>query len=456
MRMISKLLRYYHIGTAIVLMLHLLPVDAVTRLKNLSTQGFIDNSQDFGLSTGFIIDGHVARRFVVMGESAGTLHDPLLLLTDLSGSVIYEQNDNWQDHSTAAEVIAQLRPPQAELDAAFAVTLQPGAYIAHLESADGGVGMGTLSVTDLQFTAGSDTNGLINLSANGVVTQNGLTSGMIIAGTAPQRYVVMAEESTATGDLNLRLANINGLVLAANDNWHEHGTANEIASQLRPPQTETDAGFAVTLPPGVYLAQVQNNDHTPAQTNLSVTQLAATPSLQNLGPNQAVNLGPYPCSGPEPFPKCQNITDFSGMVYDAKRHQIVMFGGGHASTFTDTVARFDLISLSWSELYPHTPCASMNKANHDASQGAWLAGEAGPYPRPTSRHSYDLLAIVADELILLAGEQSSSGTCAPQGLITKLSQTAIAHYDLDHSAWQFAAAPTFKFFPGSDVDPVTQ
>ena len=183
---------------------------------------------------------------------------------------------------------------------------------------------------------------------------------------------------------------------------------------------------------------------------------AATASLQNLAPNQAINLGPYPCTGPEPFPKCQNITDFSSMVYDAKRQQIVMFGGGHAATFTDTVARLDLNSLSWSELYPHTPCAAMDKANHDVVNGAWLAGGAGPYPRPTSRHSYDMLAIVNDELVLLAGEQPSNGTCAPQGLITKLSHTAIAHYDLNNNSWQFTQTPTFKFFPGTAVDPVTQ
>ena len=186
------------------------------------------------------------------------------------------------------------------------------------------------------------------------------------------------------------------------------------------------------------------------------TVVAATPSLQNLEPNQAINLGSYPCTGPEPFPKCQNITDFSSMVYDAKRQQIIMFGGGHASTFTDTVTRFDFNSLSWSELYPHTPCAAMDKVNHDATNGAWLAGGAGPYPRPTSRHSYDMLAIIDDELILLAGEQPSNGTCAPKGLITKISHTAIAHYDLNNNNWQFTQTPTFKFFPGSAVDPVTQ
>jgi hypothetical protein len=84
-----------------------------------------------------------------MGESAGSLQDPLLKLTDLSSDTVFEENDNWRDHATADEVVAELRAPAGVLDAAFAIDLNPGVYLAHLNGRGGTTGLGLLSVTEI-------------------------------------------------------------------------------------------------------------------------------------------------------------------------------------------------------------------------------------------------------------------------------------------------------------------
>ena len=72
-----------------------------------------------------------------------------------------------------------------------------------------------------------------------------------------------------------------------------------------------------------------------------------------------------------------NVTDFSGMVYRANGQQMVLFGGGHASTNNDSLNVFSVPTLTWSNVYPPTPLANWVIANCDFARGAWL----GPSPR---------------------------------------------------------------------------
>src|SRR4051794_24426956 len=69
--------------------------------------------------------------------------------------------------------------------------------------------------------------------------------------------------------------------------------------------------------------------------------------LNALPSNTVKDLGPYTCTEVpgEPPGHCRLITDYSGMVYDGKRHRMVMFGGGHASTNYDSINTFDLNTL---------------------------------------------------------------------------------------------------------------
>lgn len=156
-------------------------------------------------------------------------------------------------------------------------------------------------------------------------------------------------------------------------------------------------------------------------------------ALAALPPNTAKDLGPYRCSDVrgEEAGRCRLITDFSGMVYDANRRRMVMFGGGHASTNYDSVNTFDLHTLRWVEEYPPTPCSSITSANFDGAKGSWRSGAAGPYPRAAARHTTDQLVVVGDELVVLAHVEGN-GPCASLPKYTSYdftSQSRVSHYN---------------------------
>lgn len=135
-----------------------------------------------------------------------------------------------------------------------------------------------------------------------------------------------------------------------------------------------------------------------------------------------------------------------------------VFGGGHASTMTDAVQSFDLQdTLEWSDLYEPTPCMDMVEGNVDTALGAWIDGPAGPYPRPVSAHTYDLVGVVPelDEFVLV-------GRAFTQGYCSSASNDIggpVAHYDLAGNAWEFSADASSGGFsnglPGAERDPVS-
>ena len=73
----------------------------------------------------------------------------MLTLTDLSGEIVYDSNDDWQDHLTANEIAVAVRMPSSLQDAAFAVTLETGVYLVRLEGVGGSTGTGIVSVTEI-------------------------------------------------------------------------------------------------------------------------------------------------------------------------------------------------------------------------------------------------------------------------------------------------------------------
>ena len=116
------------------------------KVLNISTNGHVDSE---GMIAGFIITGNGSKRVVVMGENSGSLADPVLSVTSVDRTVSYGDNNDWQSHPTASEVSSKLREPDGVLDAAFAVTLSPGPYLAILRGRNGGTGQGIVSVTEV-------------------------------------------------------------------------------------------------------------------------------------------------------------------------------------------------------------------------------------------------------------------------------------------------------------------
>jgi hypothetical protein len=174
------------------------------------------------------------------------------------------------------------------------------------------------------------------------------------------------------------------------------------------------------------------------------------------------NLGRYTCTQNDGI--CELVTDYSGLVYDAKRRQMVIFGGGHASTNYDGVNAFQLDAGKWREEYPPTPQASMIPSNYDRSRGMWLAGPSGPYPRATARHTDRLLVVVGDELHILTGVEGNgiglgAGWPQPIGTYELGTPDGTPHlaYNLATKTWRVgpAASKVVNGWEAAALDPVS-
>ncbi|MCB1814471.1 MAG: hypothetical protein KDK04_22525 [Candidatus Competibacteraceae bacterium] len=226
------------------------------RLTNISTNGHVN---DFGLHAGFIVQGEQPQRFIVLGERFNSGIDATLTLTDASGISIY-QSDNWLNEPTANEIQSKLgRSLGDNTDAGFAITLNPGVYIAKLESKNGQFGNGIVAINNTSLDTGQTQ--LINLSTNGLVNDFGLHAGFIVSGDSPLRVVVLGEKFQSNIDATLKLEDSLGNIVYTNDNWLSDRTSAEVESTIgRRLGDNTDAGFAITLDPGVYIAKLQSKN----------------------------------------------------------------------------------------------------------------------------------------------------------------------------------------------------
>ena len=180
------------------------------------------------------------------------------------------------------------------------------------------------------------------------------------------------------------------------------------------------------------------------------------PRLQQLGPNQALDLGRYECPTDEDRDesRCETITDYSGLVYHPGRHQLMLFGGGHAATYRDDVELFDLASLTWRSAYPPTPCEDRRLDNVDVEAGRWISSN-----HPIARHSYDLLAVAGEpaELFLFARVQGRGRGChhLPEDKPYVIAEGRVAAYDPQARTWRYTATPALGFAFAAETDPVS-
>ena len=182
-----------------------------------------------------------------------------------------------------------------------------------------------------------------------------------------------------------------------------------------------------------------------------VTSFVPNPKLQAIPANTALDLGKYECSQPLDNPDyCEAITDYSGMAYDSSRHHLLMFGGGHASTFRDDVDVFNFATLKWGSAYPSTPCGDMKLGNLDDPHGRWKSTN-----HPFSRHTYDMLVFSENtkELLLLSRE-SGAGRCTPANDPFYKGSTITA-YDPGQKTWNFTDIHADWGLAGAEYDPVT-
>ena len=198
----------------------------------------------------------------------------------------------------------------------------------------------------------------------------------------------------------------------------------------------------------------------------STGALAAPPpapvtDLNTLGDNTARDLGAYNCANvAQDDLSCHTITVYSGFSYDAKRRQMLMFGGGHSATMRDDVDEFSFTTLKWKSTTAtpnvSTTCDVMWVSgpanNYDEDNGRWInTGHA------TSRHTYDLRAVTKDgsELVILKTGDIPGNQCSKPRYKAATSRGRIAHYNIDNKTWRFTVKPTWDRYSASEVDPVS-
>jgi hypothetical protein len=121
---------------------------APTVFANVSTRGYVSNSQTF--IGGFVIEGTAPRTILIRADGpvlsafsvASPLPDPVLTVYNGNGTVIatnagWTTNTNPTFISTAALEVGAFALPSLSPDSALLLMLQPGAYTAQITSASG-------------------------------------------------------------------------------------------------------------------------------------------------------------------------------------------------------------------------------------------------------------------------------------------------------------------------------
>jgi hypothetical protein len=261
-------------------------------LVNLSTRSVAGTAENI-LIAGFIIEGSAPMTVLIRGLGPsladfgveGVLANPTLSL--FAGSQLIASNDNWQDSQSVAITATGLDPCQpftqggpppggCNLEAAIYITLNPGAYTAHLTGVGGGTGIGLAEV----FAISEGGSELVNISTRSVVgVGDGLIiSGFIIDGAAPKNVLIRGRGPTlADFGIGGVLANptlslySGSQLIASNNNWQDTQGAQIAASGLDPCQPLTQGGppptgcnleatIFMTLNPGVYTVHLSGVD----------------------------------------------------------------------------------------------------------------------------------------------------------------------------------------------------
>lgn len=237
-----------------------------SRALNISTRMDVQSGSNV-LIGGFIVSGSTPKKVLIraLGPSlsqAGintALADPVLELHDGSGALI-ASDDNWKDKQQA-DIQATGVAPSNELEAAILATLNPGSYTAIVSGKNNGTGVGLVEVYDLDQNTSYR---LANISTRGLVeTGTNVMIGGFIIGGGPGNSDVLVRgigPSLATtgvsnplADPTVELHDVNGALIASNDNWKDTQQPAIQATGI-PPSNDAESALVATLAPGNYTA----------------------------------------------------------------------------------------------------------------------------------------------------------------------------------------------------------
>jgi hypothetical protein len=204
----------------------------------------------------------------------GVLADPQLTLNGSNG--IIATNNGWsgnsQVSSTAMLVGAFAWTSTSSHDSALLESLPGGAYTAQLAGASGDSGVALAEVYNAAPSPASPR--LINISARARVGTDGniLIAGFVIVGTTSETVLIRATGPALAGfgisgtlaDPQLQLFQSSGTgtstMLQSNTGWNGDTTIAAAAASVGAfpwgNSASADSAILITLPPGVYTAQV--------------------------------------------------------------------------------------------------------------------------------------------------------------------------------------------------------
>jgi hypothetical protein len=175
------------------------------------------------------------------------------------------------------------------------------------------------------------------------------------------------------------------------------------------------------------------------------------PILGSIPPNTARDLGAYTSE-----PLCGvpiQVTDYSRFTYDPVRHQLLMFGGGHASTPRTDVDAFSFATLAWTSAYAPTPQPQLTFSNYDPALARWISTG-----HPIARHTYDQLVLDpgTGDLVMLARGHAGAYCTGDWGW----ESGRVGHYDPDARSWSFSPTADNTYgssdpYPAAEYDPVS-
>ncbi|MFN2475943.1 MAG: hypothetical protein ABR526_06340 [Chthoniobacterales bacterium] len=255
------------------------PAPTSPSLLNVATRAQIGTGDNV-LIAGVIVQGSGTKKIMLraIGPSlssqgvSGALRDPFLELHDRNG-VLIGMNDNWRvsqpggvvTSDQAAEIQATNLAPSDDAESALIATLVPDVYTSVVGGVNGATGIGVAEVYDIDQNAPAH---LANLSSRGVVRRGDdvLIGGFIVA-NQPTKVVLRAIGPSLTNqgvpgalaDPTLELHDVNGVLIAANDNWRSD-QETELRQSGLAPTNELEAAMVKTLAPGNYTAIVSGHD----------------------------------------------------------------------------------------------------------------------------------------------------------------------------------------------------
>ena len=275
------------------------PTPRPATLGNISTRLQVGTGARV-LIAGFIVQGSAPKNVLIRAAGPSlanfgvpnVLANPRLELHDTTTTI--GMNDDWQTtqmggvitSNQVAAIQSSGLAPSDPLESAIIATLAPGGYTAIVEGVNGGTGVGTVEVYDLDATSGSL---LANISTRGFVqTGDNVMIGGFIVVTQPTRVIIRAIGPSLTqfgvpdalANPQLELHDATSLI-GRNDDWQTTQifgiiTSDQVAdiqnSQLAPTNAAESAIIA-TLQPGSYTAIVRGVNNTTGNALVEVYSL---------------------------------------------------------------------------------------------------------------------------------------------------------------------------------------